>query len=203
MAKNRSNLPTKTRNAVLSEFHHRCAICGTESPTIHHIDENPANNAQENLIPLCPNCHYLDHHNPTSPVNQRKLQLFRRYKDPLILSPLFEPLFRRFEFLLALDKSTFDTEAAQTKADELVQFISSLEMGSFYGKKINLLISEPINPRVFGLDTPDYFFHQWVEDERKEYFDKLNGAVEQVLELVVELLRYQQWTWMPNKHSAP
>ncbi len=202
MAKKRIDVPRKTRDDVMREFHHRCAICGIHDPQLHHIDEDPTNNVPENLLPLCPNCHHLDHHDPTSPVDPRKLQLFRRYKDPLILSPQFEPLFGRFEFLLDLDEADFDKKVAREQADELVQFVSELEMGSFYGKKMKRLVKEPISmPGFMSLDTPDDVLRRWAEEGRKKYFNQLTVAVEQVLELAVELLRYQPWTWTPKVNS--
>src|SRR6056300_1102385 len=48
---------------VRQEFGNRCARCklsGDEDDIalqVHHIDENPGNNALENLIPLCSRCH--------------------------------------------------------------------------------------------------------------------------------------------------
>src|ERR1035441_2967653 len=77
------------RERVLSEFCHRCPICGGEKPQVHHIDENPTNNDLLNLLPLCPNCHLTDQHNPTAPMVPAKLALFRKFKDPTILSPQF------------------------------------------------------------------------------------------------------------------
>lgn len=199
MAKERIDVPKKIRDAVMGEFHHLCAICSTSNPQLHHIDEDPANNVPENLLPLCPNCHHLDHHDPTSPVDPRKLRLFRRYKDPLILSPQFEPLFGRFEFLLNLDEADFDENVAQEQADELIRFISELEMGSFYGKKMEELLEKPMSmPGFISLNTPDHVLRQWAEAGRKKYFDQLTVAVEQVLELAVELLRYQPWSWTPK-----
>ena len=39
-----------------------CEICGTSSnPSVHHIDENPLNNASTNLQPLCMSCHGFWH----------------------------------------------------------------------------------------------------------------------------------------------
>lgn len=47
-------------------FQQRCARCGREGGDgssgrevlqVHHIDEDPGNNALENLIPLCAPCH--------------------------------------------------------------------------------------------------------------------------------------------------
>jgi hypothetical protein len=201
MTKKRTNIPNKTRDAVMREYNHLCAICGTQNPQIHHIDEDPANNAIENLLPLCPNCHHLDHHNPTSPTDSRKLQLFRDYKDPLILSPQFDPLFRRCEFLLSLDKSHFGVNIAKNKADELIQFISELEMGSFYADAIGRCIEKPSHSGPFRpMDGYDPGFRQQEEKHRAEYFDKLNKAAVPVLKLVAELLPYQTWIWEPKSN---
>lgn len=46
----------------------KCSVCGySEHPeilTLHHRDLNPKNNNQNNLIPVCPNCHSLAHLRP-------------------------------------------------------------------------------------------------------------------------------------------
>jgi 5-methylcytosine-specific restriction endonuclease McrA len=65
MPQSRAKIPTALREAVLKSYNHRCAICGSDHPQIHHIDENPGNNDELNLLPLCPNCHLTDQHNPT------------------------------------------------------------------------------------------------------------------------------------------
>jgi 5-methylcytosine-specific restriction endonuclease McrA len=42
----------------------KCKICGYDkSVTVHHIDGNPANNALDNLVVLCWNCHLGSMHN--------------------------------------------------------------------------------------------------------------------------------------------
>lgn len=38
-----------------------CVLCGFEFSDIHHIDEDHSNNAQSNLVSLCPNHHRLVH----------------------------------------------------------------------------------------------------------------------------------------------
>ncbi|KKU93643.1 MAG: hypothetical protein UY53_C0004G0077 [Parcubacteria group bacterium GW2011_GWA2_50_10] len=46
-----------------------CRVCGTSDKRIlcaHHLDRNRRNNALENLIWLCHNCHYLVHHYGTA-----------------------------------------------------------------------------------------------------------------------------------------
>src|SRR5256885_12038233 len=103
MAKTRIAIPRDMRDKVLKEFHHKCAICGEADPQLHHIDENPSNNDQMNLIPLCPKCHLSDQHNPTKSIETDKLRLFRQFKDLAILKPQFHPLFIRLRFLNAID----------------------------------------------------------------------------------------------------
>ena len=62
--KTRTDIPKTVREAVLKEFNHRCAVCGGDRPHLDHIDEDPSNNDPFNLLPLCPNCHIRDRHNP-------------------------------------------------------------------------------------------------------------------------------------------
>ena len=45
-----------------------CRVCNTDDKRIlcvHHLDKNRKNNALENLMWLCHNCHYLVHHHGT------------------------------------------------------------------------------------------------------------------------------------------
>lgn len=130
MAKSRERIPNGLRDQVLNEFNHRCATCGKERPHLHHIDENPSNNHPANLIPLCPSCHLIDQHNPTAPMDPAKLGLFRRYKDPKILHPGFEPLFRRLSFLDVVDNNS-PTDIIAARSDELTAFVGALQMGEF------------------------------------------------------------------------
>ena len=193
MKQTRKSVPKATKDLVLREFNHRCAICGIDKPQIHHIDEDPGNNSPENLLPLCPNCHLLDQHDPTSTVDQRKLSLFRKFKDPLILSAQFEPLFKRMRFLMQLTEVAFDLNEATSKAKELVEFILRLEMGAFYGPKIQELVNYISPVRIYGTNTPDDAYEKLDEESRKDHFEKLRISSSQVLELAVELLRYQRW----------
>lgn len=56
------------RNYLLNKFNFKCSLCGwdkinphtNKSPLhIHHKDGNARNNKEDNLEPLCPNCHSL------------------------------------------------------------------------------------------------------------------------------------------------
>jgi hypothetical protein len=98
MAKGRPKIPAPIREQVLKEYNHLCAVCGEVNPQLHHIDEDPSNNNPMNLIPLCPNDHLIDVHNPTQPIEPGKLRLLRKYKDPTVLTPQFHPLFVRKNF---------------------------------------------------------------------------------------------------------
>ena len=189
----RVKLPDAIRTAVLREFNHRCAICGIANPQIHHIDEDPNNNDPENLLPLCPNCHLLDQHNPTVPVDPRKLSLFRRFKDPLILSSQFEPLFRRMLFLIEPTDNVFDYRRVLSASEELFEFVSVLQMGDFYGRQLRSLISRPAMPRCFVEDTSDHERAHMAAEDARTHFNVIEAGGKRSIELIVELLRYQKW----------
>jgi hypothetical protein len=193
-AKKRVSIPSSIRDSVLREFNHRCAICGADRPQIHHIDEDPGNNDPGNLLPICPNCHLTDQHNPTVPADPEKLALFRRYKDPAILAPQFEPLFARMRFLARIADAD-NTDELEKKSRELEAFVIYLEMGEFYSKAILELLEAPSRARVRLLDGPPDPREE--EDERKfreSYRQQLRLAQPEVFRLVIELLRYQNWT---------
>ena len=193
MPSRRPTIPKATRDVVLNEFNHRCAMCGADRPQIHHIDGDPANNAPENLLPLCPNNHLLDSHNPTQPVDKDKLRLLRRFKDPLILSPAFDPLFRRALFLLQLRDIPFEQDVMQSNAEELVAFVRALSMGTFYADQLQQLLSPPPNPGCFTENTSDLEYRQHRERGEREFRDKLLSNQNAAVCLLVELLRYQVW----------
>lgn len=189
MAKTRLQIPKAIRDTVLKEFNHRCAICGTDRPQVHHIDENPSNNDPLNLIPLCPNCHLVDQHNPTIPIDSEKLRLFREFKDPTILKPQFHPLFTRIKFLNSV-KVDSNTQDLYRRSHELVEFIANLEMGSFYSKRIGELVGKPISIGVFFGGETDKVREERIESD---YRKQLCSAKDQVYWLVIELLRFQKW----------
>lgn len=189
MAKTRLTVPKAIRDAVLKEFNHRCAICGTDRPQVHHIDENPSNNGLLNLIPLCPNCHLVDQHNPTLSTDAEKLRLFREFKDPTILKPQFHPLFGRMKFL-GLVQSDSNANELYGRSQELIEFVAALEMGSFYSRKIKELIGRPKLISVADGDERDKARETHVANE---YRKQLCSAKEQVYWLIVELLRFQKW----------
>lgn len=44
-----------------------CERCGKTNTERHHIDDNPLNNAPENIMPLCRRCHTLEHNKAPTP----------------------------------------------------------------------------------------------------------------------------------------
>jgi hypothetical protein len=193
MPKPRLTIPRTTRDVVLREFNHRCAVCGADHPHVHHIDENPTNNDTKNLIPLCPNCHLTDMHNPTARIEPARLLLFRNFKDPTILRSQFEPLFRRLQFLDNISNAANVGELAE-KCEELSQFVSVLNMGEFYKGAIGKLTKRPPRGYSVRLGGRDPEHEALVRRHDQEYREQLRSAREQVYALAVELLRYQD-TW--------
>lgn len=74
----------------------RCEACGTQAGRldVHHLDENPLNNALENLTVLCRSCHLHQHKkrgacsvcgNPTKGLGycDKHYQRFKKWGDPL------------------------------------------------------------------------------------------------------------------------
>jgi hypothetical protein len=184
--------PTKaTREQVMSEYRHRCAICGADRPHLHHIDEDPSNNDLQNLLPLCPNHHLSDTHDPTAPINPLKLQLLRKYKDPLILSPQFEPIFRRLLFLICIQEC--EPESAEYRANELALFMGQLELGGYYQAKLHALICRGMKSSGVMFMTEDGTKYDMIPIDPSEYEIQLQNNAAEAIELCVEALRYQRW----------
>lgn len=59
MIKKRVSIPKPLQSSLLYKSAKTCCVCRVpRAPVeIHHIDENPSNNIEENLIVICKNCH--------------------------------------------------------------------------------------------------------------------------------------------------
>lgn len=191
MGKTRLTIPKKVRDHVLGEFNHRCAVCGADKPHLHHIDEDPSNNEPLNLVPLCPNCHLTDQHNPTARLEPERLKLFRAHRDPAILRPEFQPLFKRLQFFEDIRDSDKAREL-EARAEELCNFVAALTMGEFYKKQIERLTKRPSH--VYAVPFGGSPAHDaLVEKHRRQYIEQLREVKENAYSLAVELLRYQNW----------
>ena len=195
----RSTVPRAVRQHVLDEFNHLCAICAAPKPHLHHIDEDPSNNAPLNLLPLCPNHHLTDQHNPTHRIAPGRLRLFRIHKDPAILCPQFEPLYRRLEILQRPEELQYVRCLAA--AEDLCAFVAELNMGRYFAERIAAFMM-PEGMRVpvsmFPGETPtargvlaSIYMNRHVTHE--DFAARLHGARELIVGTIVELLRYQDW----------
>ena len=189
----RKAIPDSIKNKVLDEYNHRCAMCGCDRPHLHHIDEDATNNDPENLLPLCPNCHLIDQHNPTKKMDIEKLKLFRAYKDPAILNPQFEPIYRRFRYLLYVDNNEDNIDILAKSSHELIDLISSFTMGDFYGKQLSDLIKPEGRVRVCFSDGPTWDEIEMDKKYNNRYRNMLIKNRNNAIALIIEQLRYQPW----------
>ena len=190
--KTRSSIPKAVSEAVLKEYHHRCAVCGRHNPQLHHIDEDPSHNDSDNLLPLCPNCHLQDTHAPTAPLDPQKIRLFRRCKDPCILDPRFHPIWTRLRYLRESEETRI--VSWNYSCNDLKKFVKALQMGEYYSEQINGILVHPFNHFVVHLLRQgqvvteealraDKARHQEVQDFRATTIEAI----------CVEMLRYQGW----------
>jgi hypothetical protein len=188
----RKAIPKAVRDAVLAEYRHRCAICASDRPQLHHIDEDRTNNDPANLIPLCPNCHLTDQHDPTAPVDHDRMRLFRRFKDPAILSEQFVPLWRRCTFIVRAESTP--GQVLSDAAEELCAFVQELEKGAFYANRLKELVGPFAHPHVWLLNDMTSRDFQRIRHEDAELDrTRILNSRDEALGLVVELLRYQEW----------
>ena len=184
----RAPIPKKIKDAVLDEYSHRCAVCGGDRPHIHHIDENASNNTATNLLPLCPNCHLKDQHNPTRRVEIGKLQLFRRHKDPAILRPQFHPIFARQQFLDAVEPGAESTDHLARQVQELIELVSEMEMGTFYAKRLSELLASANQVAILASGQNDAAIDRQFLKLYRDHRDKLLANKDAVQALLVEML---------------
>ena len=189
MPKTRTSIPKAISDQVLKEYHHKCVICGRHDPHLHHIDENPNNNAASNILPLCPNCHLQDTHNPTALLDPGKLHLFRRCKDPFVLDPRFHPIWTRLRLLreraFSLKESRGERGIVSWTASwvDLVRFVESFKMGEYYASQLW--------KKAHAKCPTDEPLIQWEPDR----------DATDIEDICVEMLRYQGWE-IPKKRNG-
>lgn len=198
----RTSIPKALREHVLAEFNSLCAICGKPRPQLHHIDHDRTNNAAPNLIPLCPNHHLLDAHNPTEPESPLRLSLFRKFKNPYILLPQFIPLLDRLRFLIVPQLESLDFAQARNRAEDLLLFISNLKMGGYYAATLESTLRwSPPPPSDVMRATANILEgmarsmrqDQVYEAKQAKYLQELRDRSSEIVRLVIESLRFQEW----------
>ncbi len=187
----RTAITKAVRDAVLEEYDHRCALCGSNRPQLHHVDEDRSNSIAENLIPLCPNCHLTDQHNPTRRLGVDKLRFFRKYKDLAILSPQFDSLLRRMRFIQDVIGGEFDRAVVDVRRRDFLAFVEALEMGAYFSKKLRIAITEEQNERI--LDARPEVVQAFEKRQQEQYASQLRRKLPDIHLIVVELLKFQPW----------
>jgi hypothetical protein len=205
----RIRMSSKLRERILREFNYLCAVCGRPCAQVHHIDHDPSNNAEMNLLPLCPNHHLIDAHSPTDQVPPLKMALFRKHRDPYIWLSQFAPLFKRMHFLLEPDSAASFNEVHR-QARDLVAFVSSLKMGDYYSSKLNAVLDPKPPYRVAAYDLSDTKNAaaqeqlDRVTDERfrANYISRVAEQADELTALIIECLRFQEWKAIPRYGDA-
>lgn len=209
MEKTRPQVPKATREEALTAFNHMCAACGEVRPQLHHIDGNPENNLAINLIPLCPNDHLRDAHDPTRPIEAGRLRLLRIFRDPTVLDPRFQPIFFRFEsfrehaqklkqnlspiktgngitFSLRVPDREQSLEVERC-AEEFWRFLQVFEKGDFYAREFERTLAPDVYAGILGKPQDrSSVVNELLRQDLEQMFAKMES-------LIVEMLRYQNW----------
>ena len=172
MTKTRTQIPKKIKDAILKEYHHKCAFghANPPAPELHHIDENPSNHDALNILPLCPNCH-------SSKLNPRILSLFRKYKKWEILSVEFELLLDKATAIFKRFGNDYYAYCHQDGKD-LLAFVRNLEKGEYY--------ADAIDDWIRAIPEPDQETPEGLEAFNRQRCEAIMG-------LLVELLPFQGW----------
>jgi hypothetical protein len=170
---------------VLREYRDRCALCGrNDRVTVRHLDGDRTNTDVLNLLPLCIRHDLVDPHDPTASPPAAKLRLFRVYKDPTILGPEFEVLFRRLHFLLVPDVLR-SAEDLHGRAKDLIALVQAMKMADYYVPEVSKLL-----------------LHCRAPASVREVQEYVRGQRDRVFERIVEALRFQRWSHPSDRALA-
>ena len=110
-------------------FNYHCARCEKDCRKtknaqmvlqVHHIDENPANNALENLIPLCASCHLKIEGEARlhAPYREKQLELFEDHTYMSRMKEMRENALEKNGSEVKPEVSGLDSETYETNAIE-------------------------------------------------------------------------------------
>ena len=94
--------------------------------------------------------------------------------------------------MIELNEESFDSETIRIKTHELINFVAVLKMGEFYSMQIDILMQLPPRSHV-SIDPTDEEDARWREEYRITHFQKVSNVRNEVLRLIIEMLRYQSW----------
>ena len=151
--KNRKSIPKEIRRKLLVFSRHECCICNDRIVRnhIHHINSDPSDNREDNLILLCPNCH-----------TQADNRFFEK-KELL--------LYKEAKFKDVGNKKLIETEDSTNifsfKLDEIVESLQKKQYDPTLSDKIDELIML-FKKQIENWDMPSVRF------ETEELFLKLH-----------------------------
>ena len=115
-------------------FNYYCARCANDCRKtknaqmilqVHHIDENPANNALENLIPLCASCHLKIEGEARlhAPYREQQLELFEDHTYMSRMKEMRENALAKYCSAvkpgdIGLDAETFETNSIEWEINQ-------------------------------------------------------------------------------------
>jgi len=110
-------------------FNYHCARCEKDCRKtknaqmvlqVHHIDENPANNALENLIALCASCHLKIEGEARlhAPYREKQLELFEDHTYMSRMNEMRENALAKYRSEVKPEVSGLDAETYETNAIE-------------------------------------------------------------------------------------
>ena len=110
-------------------FNYHCARCEKDCRKtknaqmvlqVHHIDENPGNNALENLIPLCASCHLKIEGEARlhAPYREKQLELFEDHTYMSRMNEMRENALAKYGSEVKPEVSGLDAETYETNVIE-------------------------------------------------------------------------------------
>ena len=110
-------------------FNYHCAKCEKDCRKtknaqmvlqVHHIDENPGNNALENLIPLCASCHLKIEGEARlhAPYREKQLELFEDQTYMCRMNEMRENALAKYRSEVKLEVSGLNAETYETNVIE-------------------------------------------------------------------------------------
>ena len=108
-------------------FNYFCSRCGKDCRNtknsemvlqVHHIDENPGNNALENLIPLCASCHLKIERGARlhAPIHEKQLELFENQSYMSQMKMMRQSALVKYGDVNKADVSQMDAETYEIRA---------------------------------------------------------------------------------------
>ena len=188
MKKKRTTIPKPRKDKILVKFNHQCVVCSESLHEVHHIDEDPSNHDEDNLIVLCPNCHQGKVHGKSIRITADQLKLYLRTGKKSIFNSIYHILASKIDFLQNDKYLHLPIDDISEKVGDLIEFINHLKLGEYYSKKLkDLLIRDPIS----FIPMSDYEFKKQSEEIEKAHKEKINNNKDEAIGLVFECLEVQ------------